>query len=117
MFELITGDSNGNAKRWNGGGDIRLEYRSNNLDDQHEYGRNLQRNGNGYEGLHGIGYWYTHGGSEPDGLSEQSDGMFDLITGDSNGDHRAAGPAHRPLHGARARRPRQSARARPVHTA
>src|ERR1051325_9809864 len=90
MFELITGDSNGNAKRWNGGGDIRLEYRSNNLDDQHEYGRNLQRNGNGYEGLHGIGYWYTHGGSVPDGLSEQSDGMFDLITGDPT-----AAPARR----------------------
>jgi hypothetical protein len=42
------------AERWNGRGDIFLEYRSDDIDDQHKHCGNLLCDSNRHEGLHGF---------------------------------------------------------------
>jgi hypothetical protein len=45
--------------------DIRLEHRCNNFNHQYEHCRNLQRDGYGYERMHGLRFWYVDRQSEP----------------------------------------------------
>ena len=47
-----------------------VEHERDNLDNQHEHGRDLFGDGNGYEGMHGLRYGHAHGKSKPDGFSE-----------------------------------------------
>ena len=50
--ECASRDADCNTERRDRGSDIRLEYRSHHIDDQHEHGGNVHRDGNGHEGVH-----------------------------------------------------------------
>ena len=60
-----------------------MEHGSDHVDDQHEDGRHLFSDSNGYEGLHGIRYRDPHGRFEPHGLCQQPDRMFERVARDS----------------------------------
>jgi hypothetical protein len=61
MLEHIARNPHRDTERWYWRGDVRLEHRSDDFDDQHEYGRHLFSDSNGYEGLHRIRHRYTDG--------------------------------------------------------
>ena len=69
MLKHTPCDTHRHTGGWHRRGNIRMEYRSHDLDYQHEYGWHLFRNCDGYQGLHGLRFWYVNRQSESHSLS------------------------------------------------
>ena len=58
-------DTHRHTGGWYRRGNICMEYRSNDLDYQHEYGGDLLRNSDGCQRMHWLRFWYIDRESEP----------------------------------------------------
>ena len=70
MLKHASCDTDCNSLRWDGFKDVCMEHWRDDINDQHKHRRNLQRDGYGYERMHGFRFRYINRQSESHSLSQ-----------------------------------------------